>query len=160
MLQIHVMQLWRGSRQWALDRSSGLSRDHYQLKLPQALSALPTSYSVSRPPSSLCPFGARPLNSIELTPSSHPYLFGSDFLLRLAISNFPISLALVMASQASDPRVMSVRPRIRYNTIGGVNGPLVILENVIGSARSFHAPEMLMKYENRLNSLAITKSLL
>lgn len=30
----------------------------------------------------------------------------------------------------SDPRMMSVQPRIRYNTIGGVNGPLVILENV------------------------------
>jgi len=29
-----------------------------------------------------------------------------------------------------DPRMMSVKPRIRYNTIGGVNGPLVILENV------------------------------
>ncbi|RMY76326.1 hypothetical protein D0862_13767, partial [Hortaea werneckii] len=29
-----------------------------------------------------------------------------------------------------DPRMMSVQPRIRYNTIGGVNGPLVILENV------------------------------
>jgi len=29
-----------------------------------------------------------------------------------------------------DPRMMSVTPRIRYNTIGGVNGPLVILENV------------------------------
>lgn len=29
-----------------------------------------------------------------------------------------------------DPRQMSVKPRIRYNTIGGVNGPLVILENV------------------------------
>ena len=25
---------------------------------------------------------------------------------------------------------MSVTPRVRYNTIGGVNGPLVILENV------------------------------
>ena len=23
-----------------------------------------------------------------------------------------------------DPRMMSVHPRIRYNTIGGVNGPL------------------------------------
>ena len=31
---------------------------------------------------------------------------------------------------AADPRMMSVTPRIRYNTIGGVNGPLVILENV------------------------------
>ena len=29
-----------------------------------------------------------------------------------------------------DPRTMSIHPRIRYNTIGGVNGPLVILENV------------------------------
>ncbi|EMC96781.1 hypothetical protein BAUCODRAFT_34175 [Baudoinia panamericana UAMH 10762] len=29
-----------------------------------------------------------------------------------------------------DPRRMTVHPRIRYNTIGGVNGPLVILENV------------------------------
>jgi hypothetical protein len=26
--------------------------------------------------------------------------------------------------------MISIRPRIRYNTIGGVNGPLVILENV------------------------------
>ena len=25
---------------------------------------------------------------------------------------------------------MRIQPRIRYNTIGGVNGPLVILENV------------------------------
>lgn len=33
----------------------------------------------------------------------------------------------------SDPRVSSsysVTPRLRYNTIGGINGPLVILENV------------------------------
>lgn len=34
-----------------------------------------------------------------------------------------------MAGEA-DPRMMSVTPRIRYNTIGGVNGPLVILESV------------------------------
>jgi len=26
--------------------------------------------------------------------------------------------------------MIRVQPRIRYNTIGGVNGPLVILENV------------------------------
>jgi hypothetical protein len=32
-----------------------------------------------------------------------------------------------------DPRMISVTPRIRYNTIGGVNGPLVILDNVCGS---------------------------
>jgi hypothetical protein len=29
-----------------------------------------------------------------------------------------------------DPRMMHVQPRIRYNTIGGINGPLVILDNV------------------------------
>jgi V-type H+-transporting ATPase subunit B len=32
-----------------------------------------------------------------------------------------------------DPRMMKVAPRIRYNTIGGVNGPLVILESVRSS---------------------------
>ncbi|MCJ1342427.1 Vacuolar ATP synthase subunit B [Peltigera leucophlebia] len=32
-------------------------------------------------------------------------------------------------AEVSDPR-MTVHPRIRYNTIGGVNGPLVILESV------------------------------
>jgi len=35
----------------------------------------------------------------------------------------------------ADPRMMRVQPRIRYNTIGGVNGPLVILENVRGYER-------------------------
>jgi hypothetical protein len=37
-----------------------------------------------------------------------------------------------------DPREsssFSVKPRIRYNTIGGVNGPLVILENVCSNLR-------------------------
>lgn len=29
-----------------------------------------------------------------------------------------------------DSRMMQVHPRIKYNTIGGVNGPLVILDNV------------------------------
>ncbi|KAL1585625.1 V-type proton ATPase subunit B [Cladosporium halotolerans] len=33
-------------------------------------------------------------------------------------------------AETVDPRMMSVKPRLRYNTIGGVNGPLVILENV------------------------------
>lgn len=35
-----------------------------------------------------------------------------------------------MVADEVDPRMMSVKPRLRYNTIGGVNGPLVILENV------------------------------
>lgn len=34
-----------------------------------------------------------------------------------------------MAPEIQDAR-MTVQPRIRYNTIGGVNGPLVILESV------------------------------
>lgn len=35
-----------------------------------------------------------------------------------------------MAPGVQDPRMTSVKPRLRYNTIGGVNGPLVILDNV------------------------------
>lgn len=35
-----------------------------------------------------------------------------------------------MANDVEDPRMTTIHPRIRYNTIGGVNGPLVILENV------------------------------
>lgn len=35
-----------------------------------------------------------------------------------------------MAPEIQDPRMTTIHPRIRYNTIGGVNGPLVILENV------------------------------
>jgi hypothetical protein len=36
-----------------------------------------------------------------------------------------------MAPALRDPRMTSVKPHIRYNTIGGVNGPLVILDNVL-----------------------------
>ena len=35
-----------------------------------------------------------------------------------------------MANEVRDPRMTTIHPRIRYNTIGGVNGPLVILDNV------------------------------
>ena len=35
-----------------------------------------------------------------------------------------------MAPGMEDPRMTAIHPRITYNTIGGVNGPLVILENV------------------------------
>lgn len=38
-----------------------------------------------------------------------------------------------MSGGTSDPRMTTIHPRIRYNTIGGVNGPLVILENVRSS---------------------------
>lgn len=29
-----------------------------------------------------------------------------------------------------DPRMTSIKPRFKYNTIGGINGPLVVLDNV------------------------------
>ncbi|RMJ23205.1 hypothetical protein PHISP_05923 [Aspergillus sp. HF37] len=35
-----------------------------------------------------------------------------------------------MSSEFIDPRMTSIKPRIRYNTVGGVNGPLVVLDNV------------------------------
>lgn len=35
-----------------------------------------------------------------------------------------------MGADNVDPRMMTIHPRIRYNTIGGVNGPLVVLDNV------------------------------
>lgn len=38
-----------------------------------------------------------------------------------------------MSPAMEDPRMTKISPRIRYNTIGGVNGPLVILENVSGA---------------------------
>ncbi|KAM0114725.1 Vacuolar ATP synthase subunit B [Aspergillus fumigatus] len=35
-----------------------------------------------------------------------------------------------MTESFVDPRMTNVKPRIRYNTIGGINGPLVFLDNV------------------------------
>lgn len=38
-----------------------------------------------------------------------------------------------------DPRMPSVKPHISYNTIGGINGPLVVLDNVRGcQCRAFY----------------------
>lgn len=62
-----------------------------------------------------------------------------------------------MVSDGLDPRMMSVHPRIRYNTIGGVNGPLVILENV---GRFVEVPSMTMEltlYMPRSNSRGTTR---
>jgi V-type H+-transporting ATPase subunit B len=47
-----------------------------------------------------------------------------------------------MAGDEVDPRMMSVKPRLRYNTIGGVNGPLVILENVSIQCETVGVPRM------------------
>lgn len=46
-----------------------------------------------------------------------------------------------MATEFVDPRMTSIKPRIRYNTIGGVNGPLVILDN----ARPLCCPAILLR---------------
>ena len=55
-----------------------------------------------------------------------------------------------------DPRMMKVSPRIRYNTIGGVNGPLVILENVRCS-RNRECGTKLMQIVDRSNSQSTMK---
>jgi hypothetical protein len=41
----------------------------------------------------------------------------------------------VIMLQEIDHRMVSIKPRLKYNTIGGVNGPLVILDNV---SRALH----------------------
>lgn len=40
------------------------------------------------------------------------------------------TIAYKMAPAMEDPSISKIHPRIRYNTVGGVNGPLVILDNV------------------------------
>ena len=55
------------------------------------------------------------------------------FLLIPPIDSDPALYTSAMSGGSSDPRMTTIHPRIRYNTIGGVNGPLVILENVRSS---------------------------
>lgn len=33
-------------------------------------------------------------------------------------------------SESADPKIESAKPRASYNTIGGINGPLVVLDGV------------------------------
>jgi len=56
-----------------------------------------------------------------------------------------------------DPRMMSVQPRIRYNTIGGINGPLVVLDNVRGMAILADMQWKLTETANRSNSRDTTR---
>lgn len=44
-------------------------------------------------------------------------------------------LDLPAMADVVDPRMTSIKPRIRYNTIGGINGPLVVLDNVRSSGQ-------------------------
>jgi hypothetical protein len=50
----------------------------------------------------------------------------------LRITGLPTQPTAVMAPSAmlDDPRMSSIKPRLKYNTVGGINGPLVILDNV------------------------------
>lgn len=50
----------------------------------------------------------------------------------------PLDPTHVQAAAMGDPRESSsysVVPHLKYNTVGGVNGPLVILEDVITSSQ-------------------------
>lgn len=66
-------------------------------------------------------------------PSTLPLLASRSLSLSLP-GPFPRTFC-IMASEFIDPRMTSVKPRIRYNTIGGINGPLVVLDNVRLRAR-------------------------
>ena len=68
----------------------------------------------------------------NIQPTCPGLLAFSPFLRSLfCVQEFSLrALIFTMAPAMVDPRMMSIHPRIRYNTIGGVNGPLVILENV------------------------------
>lgn len=74
--------------------------------------------------------------AFSLLPTPPPHTPAALPLLKLAQSWSFLSSKRLSSSAAAamgDPRESSsysVTPRIRYNTIGGVNGPLVILENV------------------------------
>lgn len=71
-----------------------------------------------------------------------------------------------MASEFVDPRMTSIKPRIRYNTIGGINGPLVVLDNVRCASAVYFQLEYSLFLNNgldltvclRLNSLDTMKS--
>jgi len=53
------------------------------------------------------------------------------FALTPDIDQYPVATAIMAGEDFTvDPRMMHVQPHIRYNTIGGINGPLVILDNV------------------------------
>lgn len=72
-----------------------------------------TSHNVRKHLSSLSPLSPSPLLSSPACGTS----------LRTTTSS-------IMASEFIDPRMTSIKPHIRYNTIGGINGPLVVLDNV------------------------------
>merc|ERR1711939_463318 len=66
-------------------------------------------------------------HSIDTTPRSQAS-FSQASAAAHPLYLIPASIAVM--GDPREPSSYSVTPRIRYNTIGGVNGPLVILENV------------------------------
>ncbi|KAJ5839834.1 uncharacterized protein N7525_005022 [Penicillium rubens] len=69
-----------------------------------------------------------PIETAGPTPPVPPLL--SSPILAFFYSEFrPWRIRFAMADFI-DPRMSSIKPRFRYNTIGGINGPLVILDNI------------------------------
>lgn len=79
----------------------------------------PSHHVQSYRPSSIETAGPTPQSHLCSLPQS--CLFYSEFR--------PRRIKFAMADFI-DPRMSSIKPRVRYNTIGGINGPLVILDNV------------------------------
>ncbi|KAF9239181.1 hypothetical protein DTO013E5_7883 [Penicillium roqueforti] len=70
---------------------------------------------------------APPSRQLDQPPSPTFALFP---ILAFFYSEFrPWRIRFAMADSI-DPRMPSIKPRFRYNTIGGINGPLVILDNI------------------------------
>ena len=75
-------------------------------------------------------------------PNSISDNFSASTITGPAADSNPASSVVAMPSADGDPRIGAVKPRITYNTIGGVNGPLVILDNV---SFLLHHPSSLSK---------------
>lgn len=43
--------------------------------------------------------------------------------------------------ESTDPQIESAKPRASYNTIGGINGPLVVLDGVRPPGTARHGKE-------------------
>ena len=43
--------------------------------------------------------------------------------------------------ESTDPQIESAKPRASYNTIGGINGPLVVLDGVRTPETTRHGKE-------------------
>ena len=88
--------------------------------------------------------------------------FNSSTLKHLSIRRCPSPPAEPnMAPEVEDPRMTAVHPRIRYNTVGGINGPLVIVEGVsinarlIGVDSSSRVPKVKFPRFNEIVSLTL-----